>query len=59
MCIISSLNTNQSKQDSIVSQEKGKQAMITVLKSNSLLKQTETIINIASNDNSTKKKTFT
>ncbi len=31
MCIISSLNTNQSKQDSLVSQEKGKQAKITVL----------------------------
>jgi len=56
MCIMSSLNCDQSKQHLIVSQEKGKQAMITVLQLNSLLKQTTTIINTVSNDNSTKKK---
>jgi len=56
MCIMSSLNPDQSKQHLIVSQEKGKQAMITVLQLNSLLKQTTTMFNNVSNDNSTKKK---
>ncbi|CAF4534200.1 unnamed protein product, partial [Rotaria magnacalcarata] len=40
MCVMSSLNPEQSKQHLIVSQEKGKQAMITVLQLNPLLKQT-------------------
>jgi E3 ubiquitin-protein ligase UBR4 len=52
---MSSLNSDQTKQHLIVSQEKGKQAMITVLQLNSLLKQTTTINNV-SNDNSAKKK---
>lgn len=56
MCIMSSLNSDQSKQHLIVSQEKGKQTMITVLQLNSLLKQTTTMINTVNNDNSTKKK---
>ncbi|CAF3628387.1 unnamed protein product [Adineta steineri] len=56
MCIMSSINSDQTKQHLIVSQEKGKQAMITVLQLNSLLKQTTTMINNVSNDNSTKKK---
>ncbi|CAF1309416.1 unnamed protein product [Rotaria sordida] len=54
--IISSLNPEQTKQHLIVSQEKGKQAMITILQLNSLLKQTTTMINNVINDNSTKKK---
>ncbi|CAF1322792.1 unnamed protein product, partial [Rotaria sordida] len=56
MCIMSSLNPEQTKQHLIVSQEKGKQAMITILQLNSLLKQTTTMINNVINDNSTKKK---
>ncbi|CAM4878013.1 unnamed protein product [Rotaria socialis] len=56
MCIMSSLNSEQSKQHLIVSQEKGKQAMITVLQLSPLLKQTSSMINTVSNDNSTKKK---
>ncbi|CAF4256832.1 unnamed protein product, partial [Rotaria sp. Silwood2] len=57
MCIMSSLNPEQTKQHLIVSQEKGKQAMITILQLNSLLKQTTTMINNnITNDNTTKKK---
>jgi len=56
MCIMSSINSDQSKQHLIVSQEKGKQAMITVLQLNSLLKQTTSMINNVSNENSSKKK---
>jgi E3 ubiquitin-protein ligase UBR4 len=56
MCIMSSLNPDQSKQQLIISQEKGKQAMITVVQLNSLLKQTTTTAAPVTNDNSAKKK---
>ncbi|UJR08441.1 hypothetical protein I4U23_012711 [Adineta vaga] len=56
MCIMSSINLDQTKQHLIVSQEKGKQAMITILQLNSLLKQTTTMINTVNNDNLAKKK---
>lgn len=56
MCIMSSIKPEQSKQHLVVSQEKGKQAMITIVQVNPLLKQTSTMINNPSNDNSAKKK---
>ena len=56
MCIMSSFNIDQSKPYLIVSQEKNKQSMITILQLNPLIKQIIPMMNNLSNDNTTKKK---